>query len=182
MNTPSRLQPFSTNLSESYVRIGRALAGGHPETIAKSVLGNVEIRAVLVNKVVEMVDNECLALCRMPKDGEVLSPFRKLAFDQLKEFKWEMLISELQTKAPLLFKLLSKIVSHSDKRNQRKHGTVHHPAICMAVATILKERNKNMVGLQTLVSLLLFKFRVQKQVILFKHNTCCSLIILCMYM
>ena len=63
MNTPSRLQPFSTNLSESYVRIGRALAGGHPETIAKSVLGNVEIRAVLVNKVVEMVDNECLALC-----------------------------------------------------------------------------------------------------------------------
>ena len=153
----------------SHVRIGRALAGGHPETIAKSVLGNEEIRTVLVNKVVEMVvvDNECLVLCRMPKDGEVLSPFRKLAFDQLKEFKWEMLISELQTKAPLLFKLLSKTVSHSDKRNQHKCGTVHHPVICMAVATVLNERNKNMVGLQTLISLLLFKSRVQKQVILY---------------
>ena len=166
MNTPSRQQPSSTNLSESYIRIGRALAGGHPETIAKSVLGHKEIRTVLVNKVVEIVDSECSALCRMQKDGEVTPPFRKMTFDQLKEFKWEMLICELQTRAPLLFKLLSKIVSHSDKRNQHKHGMVHHPAICMAVATILKERNKNMVGLQTLVSLLLFKSRVQKQVIL----------------
>ena len=74
-----------------------------------------------------------------------------------------MLISELQTRAPFLFKLLSKIVIHSDKRNQHKHGTVHHPGICVAVATILKERNKSMVGLQTLVSLLLFESHVQKQ-------------------
>ena len=119
------------------------------KTIAKSALGNVEIQAVLVNKVVEMVD-EYLALCRMPKDGEVLSPFRNLTFDQLKEFKWEMLISELQTKAPLLFKLLSKIVSHSNKRNQHKHGTVHHLVICTAVATIQKERNKKYGGITLL--------------------------------
>ena len=63
MNTPSRQQPFSTDLGESYIRIGRALAGGNPETIAKSVLSNTEIRSVLINKVVEMVDSECVALC-----------------------------------------------------------------------------------------------------------------------
>ena len=170
MNTPSRPQPFTTNLGESYVHIGRALAGGHPETIAKSVLAHIEIRTVLVNKMVEMMDGECLASCRMPKDTEETPPFRKMTFDQLNEFKWEMLISELQTRALLLLKLLSTIVSHSDKRNQHKQGTVHCPAICMAVATILKERNKNMVGLQTLVSLLLFKSLVQKQVILFLYT------------
>ena len=98
-----------------------------------------------------MVDTECLSLSCMPKDGEALSLFRKLTFYQLTEFKWEMLISELQTRAPLLFKLLSKIFSHSDMQNQHKRGTVHHPVICVAVATTLKERSKNMVGLQTLV-------------------------------
>ena len=112
-----------------------------------------------------MVDNECSALCQMPKETNKTPSFRKMTFDQLKEFKWEMLIRELQTKSPILFKLLTVLVSHSDKRNQHKHSTVHYPAICMAVATLLKERNKNMVGLQTLVSLLLFKSRVQKQVI-----------------
>ena len=164
VNTPTRPQPFTTNLSESYIIcIGCALAGGYPETIAKSVLAHAEIHTVLVNKVVEMMDGECLALCQMPKDAKEIPPFRKMTFDQLKEFKWEMLISELQTRAPPLLKLLSTIISHSDKRNQHKQGTVHYPAICMAVGTILKERNKNMVGLQTLVSLLLFKSRVQSR-------------------
>lgn len=173
MSMPNRQQPFTTYLDESYIRIGRALAGGHPETIAKSVFSHAEIRTVLATKVVEMVDSECSALCRMPKDAEDTPPFRKMTPFQLKEFTWEMLISEVQTRAPILLKLLSTVVSHSDKRNQHKHGSVHYPAICMAVATILKERNKNMVGLQTLVSLLLFKSRAQKQVyiLLYIHST-----------
>ena len=55
MNTPSRQQHFSTDLGESYIRIGCALAGGHPEIIAKSVLRNAEICSVLINKVVDSV-------------------------------------------------------------------------------------------------------------------------------
>ena len=82
MNTTGRPQPFTTNLGESFVRIGCALAGGHPETIAKSVLAHVEMHTVLVNKMVEMMDDEYLASCRMPKDTEETLPFRKMTFDQ----------------------------------------------------------------------------------------------------
>lgn len=117
-----------------------------------------------------MVDTECSILCR---NGNDPSPFKTMNLEQLEDFQWEILVSELTNKAPTLWKLLSTLVGHSDKRNQLKHGTLHHPAICMAVAMVLKERNKNMTGLQTLISLVLFKYRVQKQVsrIPTTHNT-----------
>lgn len=75
-----------------------------------------------------------------------------------------ILISDLQSEAPVLFKLLTCVVSHSDKGNAHKHRIVHYPAISMAVATVLKERNKNMIGMQILLSLLLFKSCAQKQI------------------
>lgn len=109
-----------------------------------------------------MVDAECSVLCK--KETPALSLFRKMNVDHLHQFSWSALIDDLQTKAPVLFKMFNKIVSHSDKRNQVKHGAVHHPGICVAVATILKERNREMVGLQTVLSLLLFKACVKKQV------------------
>lgn len=55
-------------------------------------------------------------------------------------------------------------MSHTDHRNDMKLGEIHQPAICMAVAILLKERNQEMVGLQTCVSLLLYISRAQKQV------------------
>ena len=161
VSTPNRLEPFTTNLGEPYCRIGRALAGGHPDTIAKAVFNHSEIRDILIKKMIEMVDAECLVLCRNEKET---SPFKKMTLEQLTEFKWYTLVQELETKAPTLWNMLTTIISHNDKRNQRKQGAVHYPAICMAVATILKERNKNMVGVQTPLSLILFKSHVQKQV------------------
>ena len=87
-----------------------------------------------------------------------------MTFDEMRQFNWSLLINDLQAKAPILFKMLYTVVSHSDKRNQLKCDDAHHPAICMAVATLLKDRNREMGGLQTIVSLLLFKSCVKKQV------------------
>lgn len=87
-----------------------------------------------------------------------------MTFDQMRQFNWSLLIKDLQAKAPILFKMLYTVVSHSDKRNQLKRDEAHHPAICMAVATLLKDRNREMGGLQTIVSLLLFKSCVKKLV------------------
>ena len=50
-------------------------------------------------------------------------------------------------------------------RNQQKRGDAH----CMLMAILLKERNREMCGVQTLLSLILFSSRVQKQV---SHNIC----------
>ena len=73
VHTLNRLQPYSTNLSESYSRIGRALAGGHPESIVKAVLSHPELQQITINKVIDMLNTECSTLCK--KDTATPSPF-----------------------------------------------------------------------------------------------------------
>ena len=77
---------------------------------------------------------------------------------------WIGCTDELQRKAPVLLRVFSKIVSSNDHRNQQKCGDRHLPGICTAIAVLLKERNREMNGIQRMVSLVLFTSRVQKQV------------------
>ena len=69
-----------------------------------------------------------------------------------------------QQKAPVFLQFCRAIVEHGDHRNEKKKGSVHLPAICMTVAVLLNERNREMVGLQTCISLLLYASNAQKQV------------------
>ena len=127
----------------------------------KVVLSHPDLQQITINKVTDMLDAECSTLCK--KDTATPSPFRKMAFDKMRRFNWNLLVKDLQAKAPVLF-MFYTVVSHSDKRNQQKRDAAHHPAIHMAMATLLKDRNREMGGLQTIVSLLLFKSCVKKQV------------------
>ena len=76
---------------------------------------------------------------------------------------WKVFISELESKAPTLLHLLTTLVSFNDRRNVSKVGTSHYPSICTAVAVLLKERNREMCGLQSLVSALLYSCHSEKQ-------------------
>ena len=87
-----------------------------------------------------------------------------LSQNVIKNLQWDEFIGELKERAPTLFKLLSKITSHSDKRNEKKRGSAHFPGICMAASIILKERNREMCGVQGVMSLLLFASRADKVV------------------
>ena len=84
--------------------------------------------------------------------------------EKVSDFRWCDCIAELKLKAPILLEVVSALVSCNDSRNKQKRGDVHNPGICMAIAILLKERNREMCGIQTLVSLVLFTSRVQKQV------------------
>ena len=53
--------------------------------------------------------------------------------------------------------LLNAIVSHSDHV-----GSTHLPGVCMAIAILLKERNREMYALQSVIGLLLYKSHVQE--------------------
>ena len=77
------------------------------------------------------------------------------------------MIAELEGKAPLLLRICSSIVSVNDHRNQHKCGASHYPGICMATAVLLKERNREVTGLQSLMYLLFFSSHVEKKVILY---------------
>lgn len=70
----------------------------------------------------------------------------------------------MERKSPILLRLLRRIVSHSDHRNEQKRADHHNPGISMSAAVLLKERNREIVGVQTHISLALFTSRVHKDV------------------
>ena len=114
------------------------------------------------------IDEECAALCRRAEP----TSFRKTPLEELQDFSWSKYIGEMEVKSPLLLKFLRMIVGRSDSRNGHKHGSSHFPGICMAVAVLLKERNREMVGVQIFISLVLFTSHVQKQVCYCIVHTC----------
>jgi len=89
-----------------------------------------------------------------------LSPFQKMDADQCGSFEWKTFVEDLKKKAPTLHAVFSCIVSRSDQHP----NSTHYPGLCMSVAILLKERNREMSGLQYIVSLLLYSSHVDKQV------------------
>ena len=85
------------------------------------------------------------------------------------EWNGKLAIDELASKAPTLLHVLTTIASRSDHCNSKKLGSAHYPDIIMSAAVILKERNREMIGIQSLISLLLFNSRVEKQVNIIIH-------------
>ena len=162
VSTPSRSEPYCKFVEDSLCKLGRALTGGHHSTIAKMVLAHEGIREHILLKLFDLIDAECSKLCQRACNPPSL--FRKIPVESLPKFQWGSCIKELEVKAPTLLRMLSMIVSRNDHRNQHKQGERHHPGICMAIATLLKERNREMCGVQTFLSLVLFSSRVHKQV------------------
>lgn len=163
MSTPSRRVPWTRTLPDEESKIGRALAGGSIPAVAKAIMAHKQLRDAVILRVLDQLDNDCTKLCQK---STPTSPFCKIPVMELVHFQWSEFINSLQINAPLLLQILSTIASHNDHRNQHKRGDVHFPGICMAAAVILKERSQRMTGIQSLVSLMLFATRADKQVCL----------------
>lgn len=161
MSSRSKVIPYSKILPDEYTKLGKQLAGGHLPSIAKAVVGHKQLYEVF-KLILDKVDDECNQLCRRQPSSPSL--FRRAPLTQFMEWDWKLAIDELANKAPTLLHVLTTIASRSDHRNSKKSGNAHYPGIIMSVAVILKERNREMVGIQSLISLLLFNSRVEKQV------------------
>ena len=127
-------------------KIGRALAGGHLPSIAKSIMGHDNLRQLLFKQFVVQIDSECSQLCQ--RQPNYYSVYRKIPQSSLADFDWKIFVEDLKNKAPTFFQILSTIASHGDHCNKTKVGDTHNPGICMAAAVILKERNREMNGVQ----------------------------------
>ena len=120
-----------------------------------------ELRELLFLLFLDEVNSECSRLCQHKPEPSL---FRKIPTSKFGEFTWKVLADELRVKAPTLLRVLSTVASRNDHRNKKKVGDAHHPGICMAAAVVLKERNREMNGLQSLVSLTMFATHANKQV------------------
>lgn len=156
--TVSGAQSFSLNDPEA--KVVKALVGGHVPTIISSLLDIDSLREVLFGVFTDTISRECGILCRKQPDA----CFRNIPLSKLAEFSWDTFVAELKDKAPILLHILTAVASFSDHRNQIKVGSHHLPGICSAVAVLLKERNREVDGIQSVVSALMFLGHCEKQV------------------
>lgn len=160
VSTPSRAVPYCGQLGASEGKLTRALLGGDPVSIGKAALAVDGVREAIITQLLGTLNRECGTLCRKHPE----SPFRKIPVDKLAGFKWSDMMTELDRDAPLLLRIIHCLVARNDARNKSKAGPARHPGICTAVAIILKERNREMCGLQSLLSLLMYSCHCEKQV------------------
>ena len=151
-------------VGDSECAVTHALLSGNAPSIAKAVLAMDDIREAVTVLLLDSIDGECSALCKKTP----ASQFRTIPVEDIQHFQWLNLVENLQTSSPLLFRLLTTIAGRSDARNTLKVGPAHYPGICAAAAVILKERNREMCGLQSVVSLLMYNCHCEKQV--YTHN------------
>ena len=130
------------------------------KAIVNTMLLYPELREQVIDRVLTIIDDECSVLCSRAQP----TPFRSCQVSELSSFTWDQYIQEMERKSPTLLRLLKKVACHSDHRNEQKKADRHIPGICMCVAVLLKERNREIVGVQTHISLALFTSRVHKDV------------------
>ncbi len=130
-------------------------------SIAKVALSVEGVREAIIKQLLGSLNQECSQLCQ-----KIPAPtlFHKIPVETLAEFKWDQMMAELEQSAPLLLKIVHCLVARNDGRNKSKVGTAHYPGICAAVAVLLKERNREMCGLQSLLSLVMYSCHCEKQV------------------
>ena len=116
MDTPSRPAPFQAKLGASLTRVGRALAGGDLQTIAKAVVFSTDgLRQQLLENFTVTLNTEITELCR--KTVNPPSLFCHIPLEKLSDFKWCDCVAELKTKAHFLLQVVSSLVSCNDTRH-----------------------------------------------------------------
>lgn len=159
VTSPSK-PPFTMTLREDEGKIAESLMYGHAPTTIDAIMKIKKLREAACTYQLQTLTNEFSSLCQK-KEGSI---FRKISLMTMAGNMWDAFISELESKAPTLLHILTTLVSFNDKRNVSKAGASHYPSICAAVAVLLKERNREMCGLQSLVSALLYSCHSEKQV------------------
>lgn len=149
---------ITKSLTGTFGAIARAVVGEHLPHIADVIMEQTDLYELLFDRIVNKIKLELSSICHRTKP---FSPFRHINASKCSAFEWSTFIDEVTQKAPNLIRILSSIVSANDAR---KNMVFHIPGLCMAVAVLLKERNKDMCGLQSIVSLLLYSSHVDKQV------------------
>ena len=130
---------------------------GEAQCTAEAVMKVPHLKEAVNVCMCEILTTECSRLC------QVGSLFRNLSLTALAGKNWIDYIHELNEKAPTLLSFIFTLVSVNDSRNVKKVGEAHYPGVCAAVAVLLKERCKDVDGIQSLVSLMMYDCHCEKQ-------------------
>ncbi|CAB4018499.1 Hypothetical predicted protein [Paramuricea clavata] len=120
-------------------------------------------KKLCVEKTVNLVKEECAAMCSAGTDNTTL--FRKKDVNDICNFSFLKLMDEVNEKTNTLYQIVLAIINlKSAERNTNKSRERKLIAAGMAISLLMKARNKNMSAAQYVVSLLLLKGGMTKMV------------------
>lgn len=117
-------------------------------------MGDPQTRHHILEMIGRIIRSEMTVMCS-DKTGSVL---RSQSMQDLKNFKWKKLISELEKSAPVFLQLLRSCTQTRKPRENRDS------VIGMCAAIVLKNRFAKMSLLQKILSLVLYAGHCGKQV------------------
>ena len=168
MYSPKKGAEVITAVRPEFEKIVKPLAGGNVKFISRALFANPVLREEAVSKVSRTICEECSLLCK--KNAQPVSLFHHMSLEQAESFSWTQAILELSTKVPTLFKIIhNSVVTRGLVRNKYKRGDAQYPGLCPTVGILLKERNREMCGVQSYISSALFSTKIHKKVCVYVY-------------
>ena len=138
----------------------KAVVRGEPPMKLAAILYRDNTYQPIINTLVcKRLSRECTALCS-DKQPSVL---RKTSADDLQTIDWNVIVSEWQDRAKLLYSVLESVAFKTHMQHRKSTRTDeqtlkrHLPGIVQAGCALLFHRNPKMCRLQTAVGLVLDK-------------------------
>ena len=119
-------------LPKEYEALGKALAHGPAQRITKAIFKCIDLKKLVVEKVLRLVGCEASHLC----STKTPSLLRQTGKADMVNFSFESLCEEWKTKAPIFYAFLMTVANSKD--------ATWLPSVAVAGATLLKQRNTRM--------------------------------------
>ena len=134
--------------------MGKAVARNSKQALAKECLKQPETREYILRSIAVLIRNEMKAMC----SDRINSVLRSTDINDLHEFTWDRLLTELRKNAPIFLRVLHA-ASETRLPRKNKNGVV---GVCAAI--LLKHRFSKMCLGQKILSLILYAGHSSKQV------------------
>ncbi len=133
-------------LTDDFASLGKAIAHGSSQRIARAVLKNDTLKKYVLEKVLKLLTLQVSGLCSRRKP----SILRSKTKDELAGFEFKKLCLGWKERAPLFYAFLMTVVSVKKDSNLQ-----WLPSISVAGSILLKQRNSHMNGCATILGLLI---------------------------
>ena len=134
-------------LNDDLAVLGKAIASGFEQRIAKAILKNVKLKKIVVEKVLQLMTSQINGICSRKQP----SMLRANTKEEIVNFDFEKLCLEWKERAPIFYAFLMTCATTTRK----EIAPEWLPSIAVAGSILLKQRNSHMNGCATVLGILI---------------------------
>ena len=134
-------------LKDDLAVLGKAIASGFDQRIAKAILKNVTLKKIVVEKVLQLMTSQINGICSRKQP----SMLRANTKEEIVNFDFEKLCLEWKERAPIFYAFLMTCATTTRKENAPQWL----PSIAVGGSILLKQRNSHMNGSATVLGILI---------------------------